>query len=87
MFENAWWNSGAEIRLGVPYVSRSGFLNYLVAKMGISEASSKVYVRESATGRPIADLLLAEMITSNEHGWTVVNDVLASSLMMRKNNS
>jgi hypothetical protein len=85
MFENAWWHSGAEIRLGVPYCSRSGFLNYLVGKMGISEASSKVYVRESATGRPIADLLLADVITSSEHGWVVTNDVLASSLMVRKN--
>jgi hypothetical protein len=87
MFENAWWSSGAEVRNGIPYVSRSGFLSYLVTKIGVSEASSKVYVRESATGRPIADLLLAEMITANEHGWTVVNDVLASSLMMRKNGS
>jgi hypothetical protein len=85
MFENAWWHSGAEIRLGVPYCSRSGFLNYLISKMGISEASSKVYVRESATGRPIADLLLADVITSSEHGWVVTNDVLASSLLMRKN--
>lgn len=85
MFENAWWHSGAEVRNNVPYVSRSGFLNYLVAKMGISEASSKVYVRESATGRPIADLLLADVITSSEHGWIVANDVLASSLMVRKN--
>ena len=84
MFENAWWHSGAEIRNNVPYCSRSGFLNYLVAKMGISEASSKVYVRESATGRPIADLLLADVITSSEHGWVVANDVLASSLLIRK---
>lgn len=87
MFENAWWHSGAEIRNNVPYCSRSGFLNYLVAKMGISEASSKVYVRESATGRPIADLLLADVITSSEHGWVVTNNVLASSLMVRKNDS
>ncbi len=87
MFENAWWHSGAEVRNNVPYCSRSGFLNYLVAKMGISEASSKVYVRESATGRPIADLLLADVITSSEHGWVVASDVLASSLMVRKNNS
>jgi hypothetical protein len=87
LLENAWWHSGAEIRLGVPYVSRSGFLNYLVGKMGISEASSKVYVRESATGRPISDLLLADVITSSEHGWVVTNDVLASSLLVRKSGS
>jgi hypothetical protein len=86
MFENAWWNSGAEIRNGTPYVSRSGFLSYLVTKVGVSEASSKVYVRESATGRPISDLLLADIICASEHGWLVTNDVLASSLMVRKSN-
>jgi len=83
-FENAWWASGAEERNGLPYLSRSAMTDYLVQKMDVSEASAKVYIKPSATGKPIADLLVAEIIEAFEHGWLVVNDAHASSMLIRK---
>ncbi len=83
-FENAWWASGAEERNGLPYLSRSAMVDYLVQKMDVSEASAKVYIKPSAVGKPIADLLVAEIIEAFEHGWVVVNDAHASSMLIRK---
>ena len=83
-FENAWWASGAEERNGQPYLSRSAMVEYLVKKMDISEASAKVYIKPSATGKPIADLLVAEIIEAFEHGWVVIDDTQASSMLIRK---
>lgn len=83
-FENAWWASGAEERNGLPYLSRSAMVDYLVQKMDVSETSAKVYIKPSATGKPIADLLVAEIIEAFEHGWLVVNDAHASSMLIRK---
>jgi phage/plasmid primase-like uncharacterized protein len=83
-FENAWWSSGCEERNGLPYLSRSAMVDYLVQKMDVSEASAKVYIKPSATGRPIADLLVAEIIEAFEHGWTVVDGAQASAMLIRK---
>lgn len=83
-FENAWWASKAEERDGAPYLSRSAMVNYLVANMGLSEASAKVYIKPSSIGKPIADLLVAEVIEANEHGWIVTDQTQASAMMMRK---
>jgi hypothetical protein len=52
--------------------------------MDVSEASAKVYIKPSANGKPIADLLVAEIIEAFEHGWLVVNDAHASSMLIRK---
>ncbi len=83
-FENAWWASGAEERNGLPYLSRSAMMEYLVQKMNVSESSAKVYIKPSATGKPIADMLVAEIIESFEHGWIVIDDTQASVMMIRK---
>ena len=83
-FENAWWSSGAEERNGLPYLSRSAMMDYLVQKMNVSESSAKVYIKPSATGKPIADMLVAEIIEAFEHGWTVIDDTQASAMLIRK---
>jgi hypothetical protein len=83
-FENAWWASGAEERNGLPYLSRSAMMEYLVQKMNVSESSAKVYIKPSATGKPIADMLVAEIIEAFEHGWTVIDDTQASAMLIRK---
>lgn len=85
VFENAWWASGCEERNGRPYLSRSAMLDYLVDKLGVSEASAKQYIKPSVPGKPIADLLTAEIIEVFEHGWAVVNEAQASSMLIRKN--
>jgi phage/plasmid primase-like uncharacterized protein len=83
-FENAWWASGAEERNGQPYLSRSAMLDYLIQKMDVSETSAKQYLKPSVPGKPIADLLTAEIIEAFEHGWLVVNETHASSMLIRK---
>jgi hypothetical protein len=83
-FENAWWASGAEVRNGQPYLSRSAMIDYLIQKMDVSEASAKVYIKPSAIGKPIADMLVAEIIEAFEHGWLVVDDAQASAMLIRK---
>ncbi len=83
-FENAWWASGAEERNGLPYLSRSAMVDYLVQKLDLSEASARVYTKPSADGKLIADLLVAEIIESSEHGWIVIDGVQASAMLIRK---
>jgi hypothetical protein len=84
MFERAWWDSGAELRNGAPYVSRSAMLDYLTTKMGLSEASSRIYCKPAATGKPIAALLDARMIEAMDHGWIVVDGAQVASMVLQK---
>lgn len=85
LFESAWWASGAEEREDRPYLSRSGFIEYVISNLGIKESSAKLYAKPSQDGRPISDLLVSEVITAHEHGWIVIDDAQASAMMMRKN--
>lgn len=86
MYESAWWDFGAELKNGKPYVSRSAFKEYLM-KAGIcnSDASAQKYVQPSNTGKPISDLLLFGSISEFEHGWVLEDKVTASVLLMRIN--
>jgi phage/plasmid primase-like uncharacterized protein len=83
-FENAWWSSGAEERNGLPYISRSAIMDYFVQKLDVSEASAKQYIKPSVPGKPIADLLTAQIIEAFEHGWIVIDQVQASAMLIRK---
>lgn len=83
-FENAWWSSGAEERNGLPYLSRSAMMEYLVQKMDLNETSAKQYIKPSVLGKPIADMLVAEIIEAFEHGWIVIDETQASAMLIRK---
>jgi phage/plasmid primase-like uncharacterized protein len=85
LFESAWWASGAEERDDCPYLSRSGFTEYVVNNLGVKEASAKLYTKPSQAGRPISDLLIGEIIAAYEHGWIMIDDNQSSAMMMRKN--
>ena len=85
LFENAWAASGQEERIGLPYLSRSAMCQYLTSKVGLSPSSADVYVKPSAASKPIAELLLAEIIQSHEHGWVVIDEVQSSAMLLRKN--
>ena len=86
-FENAWWASEAEERNGLPYISRSAMMDYLVQKLALSEASAKQYIKPSVPGKLIADLLMAQIIESFEHGWIVIDNTQASAMLIRKSTS
>jgi hypothetical protein len=84
VFEGAWWASGAEERAGSPYLSRAALRAYLVEHMGMTEASANQVCKPTATGKLIAELLTAEVITAHEHGWIVSHDDHANALRLAR---
>ena len=62
----------------------SAMVDYLMKKMDVSETSAKQYIKPSVPGKPIADMLVAEIIEAFEHGWIVIDDAQASAMLIRK---
>jgi hypothetical protein len=62
-------------------------MDYLVQKLAITETSAKQYIKASVPGKPIADLLTAQIIEAFEHGWAVVDEVQSSSMLIRKSST
>jgi phage/plasmid primase-like uncharacterized protein len=85
LFDSAWWAAGAEIADGVPYISRSAILDYIVPKLGLTEASARQYVKPSATDKLIGALTVAEIIEPKGNGWGVICPEFGSALSIRKN--
>ena len=73
-----WEKDGAR-----PYISESGLKNYL-ENQGYSAAKIRKAVDPSNGDGLIGALLQANMIKPFEHGWIVVDDTWASSMMIRK---
>jgi phage/plasmid primase-like uncharacterized protein len=84
LFEAAWWSSGAEVRDGVPYLSRSALKDKLDAD-GFSYRSVQNMCNPAYPNRLIGALLLSETISTFEHGWKVMNETHASAMLMQKN--
>ena len=66
-----------------PYISESGLKNYL-ENQGYSAAKIRKAVDPSNGDGLIGSLLQANMIEPLEHGWIVIDDTWASSMMIRK---
>lgn len=81
LFERAWWHSGAEIRDKMPYVSRSGLKDFLI-KEGNSEAYAERHLKPSFDNGIVFNLQNVEIIKPFEHGWQIIDKVMASALMM-----
>lgn len=82
-FENAWWGTGAEIREGLPYISRSALKDKLAAD-GRKPRTIENDLSAAYPDKLIGALILAEIISPLEHGWIVVDEVQSSAMMMRK---
>lgn len=82
LFENAWAATGAEERGNKPYLSRSGFIQYLIDSLELTESSAAMYARPAAKGKPISELLLGQIIDHHEHGWVVVDTVQADAMLL-----
>ena len=82
-FENAWWGTGAEIREGLPYVSRSALKDKLAAD-GRKPRTIENDLSAAYPEKLIGALILSEIISPLEHGWMVIDEVQASAMMMRK---
>lgn len=84
-FENAWRECGREDRNGSPYLSKSALIFYLMKNLDVSENTAKQYIKPTAQGKLIAELLNANIIAVFENGWIVCSDVHASAMMMSVN--
>ena len=82
-FENAWWGTGAEMREGLPYISRSALKDKLAAD-GRKPRTIENDLSAAYPDKLIGALILAEIISPLAHGWTVIDDVQSSAMMMRK---
>lgn len=83
-WENAWWASGAEVRDELPYLSRSALKDKLTQD-GNAERTVRNMINPSYNDKLIGALLQADMIQNTEHGWVMVDEVQASTMMLRKN--
>jgi phage/plasmid primase-like uncharacterized protein/KaiC/GvpD/RAD55 family RecA-like ATPase len=82
LLHNVWSETGKEQLNGKPYISRSGFIQYLMDKMELTDKSAQMYVKPSAKGKPICELLLGNIIEHALHGWVVVDNVQASAMLL-----
>jgi hypothetical protein len=84
MFENAWFDSGAEVINDQPYLSRSA-LKEKLAKDGNAERTIRNMINPSYTDKLIGYLMQSGMIQASEHGWIMVNELETNALLLRKN--
>lgn len=86
VFERAWWGSGAEIRNGAPYLSRSGFKAFLQAEE-YKEGTIKNHLKASYENGYIFSLINSEIIEVYEHGWRIIDEIWSSALNLRANSN
>jgi hypothetical protein len=84
LFENAWFDSGAEVVDGQPYLSRSA-LKEKLAKDGNAERTVRNMINPSYTDKLIGYLTQSGMIEASEHGWIMVSELETTSMLLRKN--
>ena len=82
LFTNAWEKCGMETRAEQPYISRAAFVQYLIDNLDFTENSANKYVQPSANGKPIAELVLGKVLQAHEHGWMVIDQELASAMLL-----
>jgi len=70
------------MRNEMPYISRSALREMLVND-GASERTAKNKTESSRADGLIAPMLNAEILEPFEHGWRVVNDVMASGMLLQ----
>ena len=86
IFEAAWWASGAEVKDGHPYITRSALMDYLVSKgIAQTEESAKQMCKPSQTTRLVGLLTVNEIIAPFEHGWRVICPDNAQGMILAKN--
>ena len=83
-FRAAWYDSGAEERNGMPYVSRSAMLNYLTGSLHIKQSTAEKKLKPGYPNELIGSLMLAEAIIIFENGWAVSDDAWASQMIIGK---
>ena len=82
-FERAWWKGEAELQDGKPYVSRS-VLKEMLLQDGRTKRTVENDLCPSYENTIIGYLINAEIIKPHLHGWIMINDFYAGSLILKK---
>jgi phage/plasmid primase-like uncharacterized protein len=85
LFEAAWFDSGAEIVDGKPFVSRSALIDHIKIKLKLTEASARQYTKPSVSDKLIGALIVAEMVAVTDTGFVVICPKTAGLMVMIKN--
>jgi phage/plasmid primase-like uncharacterized protein len=83
MFENAWFDSGAEDLKGEPYISRSAMKEYL-DKQEIAKATVQKMLNPSESSRFMGKLINSNILRTEGHGWVVSDKLMAQSMMIMR---
>lgn len=83
IFENSWFDSGAELLNDQPYISRSALADYLMKNLDYKESTIEKHFKPSTKGGLINDLVVGEYIKQSGHGWIVASQIDVSALKMR----
>jgi phage/plasmid primase-like uncharacterized protein len=83
MFENAWFDSGAEDLKNEPYISRSALKEYL-DKQDIAKATVQKMLNPSESSRLIGKLINSNILRSEGHGWVVNDKLMAQSMLIMR---
>lgn len=84
VIERAFFEGGAEVINGNPYVSRS-ILSELLAGDGMKETTIKQALKPSEKGRLIGALIEQNIIKSSGHGWEVICPEKGTILILQRN--
>jgi len=82
LIERAWFDAGAEIRDGKPYISRSGFKEFLTTKMDYKEVTVRNKLDSSRKDGIILPMINSDTIEVYEHGWRVIDEGKAGAMML-----
>lgn len=81
---NAWFESGADLNNGVPYLTRSALKDKLT-KDGRRPRTIENDLNPSYTDKLIGALVNGNILEVCEHGWVVKDNVLLSAMLTVKN--
>lgn len=85
LFESAWFASGAETLNDRPFLTRSAMVEYLINNLGLSNSTAKTYAKAGKPGRPIHELLIANIIKSEGAGWIICDEFTADLMIGLRN--
>lgn len=83
--EAAWFSSGAEVQDGKPYISKSALASWLESHKGLKENTIKNHLKPSDNAKTVGCLMNAKIIEKHLHGWVVVDNNIASAMMIKRN--
>jgi hypothetical protein len=79
--ENAWDFSGKQANSGMPYITKSAWMDYLVTEEDVTEASAKQAMK-IGVNRIANRLVESAIIKEYEMGFVVVDDAISTAMVL-----